>query len=110
MNRYAFAACAALLATVPAFAAAPHEHAQAAAAPALASAHAIHAVGVVRAVDAAQARVTVAHEPIESLGWPGMTMAFRVGDPKLLGTLVPGKKIRFAFVQQGAAYVITAAE
>jgi Cu(I)/Ag(I) efflux system protein CusF len=75
-----------------------------------ADAAAVQGVGTVRKVDAAQGKVTLQHEPIERLGWPAMTMAFRVRDAKLLDGLEPGRKVRFAFVQQGPAYVITAIE
>ena len=64
-------------------------------------------VGIVRRIDAAQGKVTLQHEPIESLGWPAMTMAFRVKDPAALAGLRPGARVRFAFVQEGADYVIT---
>jgi Cu(I)/Ag(I) efflux system protein CusF len=75
-----------------------------------ADAAAVQAVGTVRKVDPAQGKVTLQHEPIDRLGWPAMTMAFRVRDAKLLEGLEPGRKVRFAFVQQGPAYVITAIE
>lgn len=67
-------------------------------------------VGVVRKVDAEQGKVTLQHEPIEALGWPAMTMAFRVKDAKLLAGLEPGRKVRFAFVHDGPRYVITSIE
>ena len=102
------AACVLFL-SVPAVAATGHAHAQAAV-ETHAAARAVSAVGVVRKIDAAQSKVVVQHEPIESLGWPGMTMAFRVRDAKLLDGLAPGKKVRFAFVQESGGYVITAIE
>jgi Cu(I)/Ag(I) efflux system periplasmic protein CusF len=34
------------------------------------------AIAVVKGVDAANGKVTLAHEPIESLKWPAMTMSF----------------------------------
>ncbi len=110
MNRFILSsACAVLLAAGPAFAgsdAAPHgAHA---AAPA--SAPLIHATGIVRQVDAGHDRVVLQHEAIPALGWPAMTMGFRVADARLLASLAPGKKVRFAFVQQGTTYVITALE
>lgn len=67
-------------------------------------------VGIVRSVDAANGKVTLQHEAIESLGWPPMTMAFTVSDPKLLQGLAPGMKVRFAFVQQPGGYRITGIE
>jgi Cu(I)/Ag(I) efflux system membrane fusion protein len=58
--------------------------------------------GRVEAVDLAQASVTLAHGPIASLKWPGMTMDFRVKDPALLRTLKPGQSIGFEFVQEAS--------
>jgi Cu(I)/Ag(I) efflux system protein CusF len=89
---------------IPAMAETGHD---AASAHAAAKAATAHGIGVVRGVDAARARVRLQHEPIESLGWPAMTMAFQVSEPKLLEGLAPGRKVQFAFVQKGRAYVIT---
>ena len=80
------------------------------AAPSVAAESTYAGVGVVRKVDAAEGRVTLQHDPIAALGWPAMTMAFNVKDRKLLAGLAPGRKVRFAFEQQGAGYVITALE
>lgn len=67
-----------------------------------------NAVGVVKAVDPTKGSVTFAHEPVKSLDWPSMTMAFRVKDKALLDKLLPGQKVNFEFVQQGNDYVVTA--
>ena len=67
-----------------------------------------NAVGVVKAVDQVKGSVTFAHEPVKSLNWPSMTMAFLVKDKVLLEKLLPGKKVSFEFVQQGNDYVVTA--
>jgi Cu(I)/Ag(I) efflux system protein CusF len=64
-------------------------------------------VGVVKSVDAKKPGVTLAHEPIASLGWPAMTMGFGVKDKALLEKMQPGKKIEFEMVQQGSSYIIT---
>jgi Cu(I)/Ag(I) efflux system protein CusF len=105
-RKLVFLAIAAALAAaaIPVAAETGHE---AASAHAAAKAATAHGVGVVRSVDTAQGKVTLQHEPIESLGWPAMTMAFQVSDPKLLEGLAPGRKVQFAFVQKGRAYVIT---
>lgn len=109
--RFLAAACALALGTAPVLAASTHSHSTAPAhASAAAAIDAITGTGVVRNVDAAHGKVTLQHEPIERLGWPAMTMAFQVRDAKLLEGLAPGKKVRFAFVRQGPAYVITAIE
>ena len=78
------------------------------AAPAAAPAPATHrGVGTVKAVDPANASVTVAHEPIASLKWPAMTMDFKVRDAALLRTLKPGQRIVFDLAgEPGGEYTI----
>jgi len=51
--------------------------------------------GVVTEIDARQAMVTLKHDPIPALGWPSMTMPFRVTPPTLLDGLKVGQKIEF---------------
>jgi Cu/Ag efflux protein CusF len=63
--------------------------------------------GVVTNVDRAAGKVTLRHEPIKSLNWPTMTMAFGVKDKAMLDSLAKDKKVQFEFVQQGDQFVIT---
>ena len=65
------------------------------------------AVGVVKSVNTEKGSVTIAHEPVPSLKWPGMTMSFKARDKKMLQPLKPGAKIEFDFEQRGKDYVIT---
>lgn len=51
--------------------------------------------GVVRKVDRAARKVTVAHGPLPNLQMPAMTMAFRVKDEAWLDQLKPDARIRF---------------
>jgi Cu(I)/Ag(I) efflux system protein CusF len=51
--------------------------------------------GVVAEIDAKQAMLTLKHDPIPALGWPAMTMPFRVTPPSLLDGLKVGQKIEF---------------
>lgn len=51
--------------------------------------------GLVKKVDLAKARVTVAHGPLPN-GMPAMTMPMKVRDAAWLGKLQAGQKIRFA--------------
>lgn len=67
----------------------------------------VAAVGVVEGVDASTGAVTITHEPIKSLNWPGMTMDFVAKDKALLKKLAKGKKIDFSFVDENGEYVIT---
>ena len=64
-------------------------------------------VGVVKKVDPAKSTITLDHEPIKSLNWPGMTMSFTVRDKAILDKVRPGNKLEFEFVQQGKDYQIT---
>jgi Cu(I)/Ag(I) efflux system protein CusF len=63
---------------------------------------------VVKDVDIANGKVTLAHEPVKSLDWPAMTMGFSVKDKMLFEKLVTGKKVKVEFMQQGSDYVVTA--
>ena len=65
------------------------------------------ATGVVTKVDPARSRVTIKHEPVASLNWPTMTMAFSVKDKAMLDRMPRDRKIEFEFVQQGRDYVVT---
>ena len=64
------------------------------------------AVGIVKKVDAKKGQVTIAHEEVKSLKWPGMTMPFRVKDKALLSKFTVGKKVEFELMQEGPDYVI----
>jgi len=66
-----------------------------------------HGFGVVRKVDVERGRVTLDHQPIRELGWPAMTMEFKVTDPALLKGLAPGQAVRFDLRQGRLSPVIT---
>ena len=66
--------------------------------------------GEVRKVDKEQGKVTLKHGPIASLDMPGMTMVFKVADPKMLDTLKQGDKVKFAADKVGGAITVTAIE
>ena len=52
------------------------------------------AKGTVKSVDAKGGTVTLDHEPVKSMKWPAMTMAFKAQDKALLDKLGAGKKWR----------------
>lgn len=58
-------------------------------------------------VEADSGSVTLEHAPVPALKWPGMTMPFKVTDPKLLKGLKPGQAVRFGFDQHGDDYRLT---
>jgi Cu/Ag efflux protein CusF len=61
----------------------------------------------VKDVDAAQGKVTLAHGPVKSLGWPAMTMGFAVKDKALLDKLAVGQKVHVTFKKEDSGYVVT---
>ena len=50
-------------------------------------------------------KVTIAHGPIEGIGWPAMTMTF-TAPPGMVGVKT-GTSVDFSFRQDGGAYVLT---
>jgi Cu(I)/Ag(I) efflux system protein CusF len=65
------------------------------------------AKGTVKSVDAKAGTVTLDHEPVKSMNWPAMSMAFKVRDKALMEKLGQGKKVEVDFEQRGKDYVIT---
>jgi Cu/Ag efflux protein CusF len=57
--------------------------------------------GVVNKVDLQHNKVNMTHGPIKSLGWPGMTMDFKVKDAAILKGIKPGQKVMFEVVNEG---------
>src|SRR5256885_12223219 len=55
---------------------------------------------VVKEFDAVQGKVTLAHGPVKSLGWPAMTMAFGVKDKALYDKLAVGAKVHVGFKKE----------
>lgn len=51
--------------------------------------------------------VTIAHEAIESIGWPAMEMAFRAADPSLANGIKAGDRVSFTFTQGDGATTLT---
>ena len=66
--------------------------------------------GEVRRIDKAQGKLTLRHGPIANLDMPGMTMVFRVADPRLLDTVREGDKVRFSAERVDGAITVTAIE
>ena len=66
--------------------------------------------GEVRKIDPAQGKLTLRHGRIENLDMPGMTMVFKVADPRLLEGLKAGDKVRFAAESRNGVLTVTAIE
>ncbi|MES2119732.1 MAG: efflux RND transporter periplasmic adaptor subunit [Pseudomonadota bacterium] len=52
--------------------------------------------GIVTAIDTARQTVTIRHQPIPEMRWPGMTMTFKAAEPAMLRGLRKGLKVQFA--------------
>ena len=63
--------------------------------------------GEVRKVDLQAGKVTLRHGPIANLDMPGMTMAFKAADPKMLENLKEGDKVRFLAARVNGAIAVT---
>jgi Cu(I)/Ag(I) efflux system periplasmic protein CusF len=62
--------------------------------------------GQVLKVDKPGLRITLKHDGVKHLDMPAMTMAFRVGNPKLLDEVAVGDKVRFAADKVGGSYML----
>ena len=69
----------------------------------------VTASGTVKKVIPEKGLVTIAHGPVEALGWPSMTMSFRA-TPDQLQTLEKGDQVAFDFYSEGMDSVITRME
>lgn len=75
--------------------------------PMAAPAGAIVGAGVIRQIDKPNAKVKITHDPIAALGWPGMTMFFRLKDPAVADRIKEGEKVDFYLEKSSAGYVIS---
>jgi Cu(I)/Ag(I) efflux system membrane fusion protein len=51
--------------------------------------------------------ITLQHEPVPALKWPGMTMPFNMRSADVAKGLKPGQAIEFTFSKGEAGFVIT---
>jgi Cu/Ag efflux protein CusF len=59
------------------------------------------AQGTVNSIDLAAGTINISHEPVESAGWPAMTMNFRLADPDAASRVEAGTTIEFRFTLDG---------
>lgn len=70
---------------------------------------AVHtASGTVTAVS--ETELTISHGPVESLGWPAMTMPFKVETARQIQGVKVGDTVTFSFRQEGSQYVLTSVQ
>ena len=68
----------------------------------------VQGVGVVKAIDAVKDTITLQHQAIAAIGWPAMTMPFKVASPELLAHVKVGDKMQFTFRQASTGGTVTA--
>lgn len=62
--------------------------------------------GEVTKVDKTGGKLTIKHGPLRNLDMPGMTMAFKVGEPSMLERVKVGDKIEFVAENVGGALTV----
>jgi Cu(I)/Ag(I) efflux system periplasmic protein CusF len=67
----------------------------------------ITSTGKITAIDAAAGTVTLDHQPIPSVGWDAMTMAFTAADPAMLKDLKVGDAVSFELKSAMEKTVVT---
>lgn len=72
----------------------------------LSSAKIASTTGTVESVDAAAGKITLAHDPVDALGWPAMTMGFKATSEQI-ASVHPGQSVRFEFTAEGMNATIT---
>ena len=63
------------------------------------------AQGTVNSIDRTSGTINLSHEPVESAGWPAMTMNFRLAEPDTAAELEPGQRVEFRFTMEGGGTV-----
>lgn len=86
-----------------------HHHHETTAVSTLASADAMSA-GEVTKIDRDAGKITLRHGPLLNLDMPGMTMAFKVGNPAMLEQVKPGDKVHFVVERASGGLTITTLE
>ena len=67
----------------------------------------ISGIGVVQGIDKTNGKIKLTHDPVAALGWPKMTMFFRLKDPALAEQLNVGDKIEFSLEKSASGFVIS---
>ena len=66
--------------------------------------------GVIRKLDPAAGKVTIAHGEIANLNMPAMTMSFKAKNPAVLAKWKEGDKIRFRAADVGGVLTVISIE
>ncbi|HYN27024.1 MAG TPA: copper-binding protein, partial [Burkholderiales bacterium] len=63
--------------------------------------------GIVQDIDKANGKVKLTHDQIAALGWPKMTMFFRLKDSTLADQVKKGDNVEFSLEKSASGYVIS---
>ena len=63
--------------------------------------------GVVRGIDKANGKMRVTHDPIEAMGWPKLTLFFKLKDTALADRVGDGDRVQFSLETSASGYVIS---
>jgi Cu/Ag efflux protein CusF len=66
--------------------------------------------GEIKKVDKDSGKLTIKHGPLNNLGMPGMTMAFKVQDPAMLDQAKAGDQVRFQVERVNGTFTVTKLE
>ena len=66
--------------------------------------------GTVTKVDRAAGKLTIAHEALDNLNMPPMTMVFKAGDPTMLDKIKRGDKIHFLAERSNGVFIVKTLE
>ena len=68
----------------------------------------ISGTGVVQGIDKNSGKIKLTHDPVAALGWPKMTMFFRLKDAALAEKVNEGDKVEFSLEKSASGFVISA--
>lgn len=66
--------------------------------------------GTIKKIDKAAGKITISHGPLDNLGMPAMTMAFRAADVSMLEQAKAGDKVRFRAERVEGVFTVTKLE
>lgn len=66
--------------------------------------------GEIKKVDKDTGKLTIKHGPLNNLGMPGMTMAFKVQDPAMLDQVKAGDQVHFRVERVNDTFTVTRLE
>lgn len=63
--------------------------------------------GIVQTIDKANGRIKLTHDPIAALGWPKLSLFFRLKDRALAEQVKEGERVQFSLENSASGFVIS---